>query len=190
MEIKTNNSIREKYIIGFQRSSPPTEIVIHGTGGGSTGQGMIDWMMDGERAAEYRKGIALFHYLNDRDGTVTEIIDPALWVYHSSSGAHDMTTIGIEHMNPDARNQAQYTDEQYQSDCDLIIMLLKKYPLINSIIGHVQNTLKYSGLKYVKVPCPGNYDWTLLQKMLAVNEYNFELSEEHLTMEAIKCQIK
>jgi hypothetical protein len=180
MEIIKNKSIREKYMSEFHRQSPPIEIVLHGTGGGSSAQGIIDWMMGGERSEEYKKGIALFHYLVDRDGAVTEIIDPTMWVYHSSSGLHDMLTIGIEHINPDKKNNKIYTGPQYQSDFELIKMLLEKYPAIKSIIGHTQNTLKYSGPEHVKVPCPGNYDWPLLQKMLAVDGHAFELGNEHL----------
>jgi hypothetical protein len=174
-----NQSIRQKYMAGFHRQSQPIEIVMHGTGGGTSSHGMIDWMLGGERAAEYNKGIALFHYLIDRDGQVTEIISPSNWVYHSSSGLHDMLTIGIEHIKPDALNTTEPTDEQYQSDLEMIVFLMNQYP-INSIIGHVQNTLKYSGPQYVKVPCPGIYDWVRLQTMLQNAGYEFNLETEHL----------
>ena len=179
MNIIVNTSIREKYMSGFPRPGKVTEIVIHGTGGGSTSKAIINWIMGGERAKEYLRGVALFHYLIDREGGIIEVINPSKWVYHSSSGIHDKETIGIEHINPDAKNQDAFTDEQYQSDLDLILFLITQFP-VTSIIGHVQNTLKYSGQKYVKVPCPGNYDWPRLQKMLFESGHEFNFGEEHL----------
>lgn len=179
MNIIVNTSVREKYMDGFKRPGPVTEIVLHGTGGGSTAKGMINWMLAGERAAEYKRGIALFHYIIGCDGEIIEIINPSRWVYHSSSGIHDKETIGIEHINPDAKNQDDFTDEQYRADLNLILFLINQFP-ITSIIGHVQNTLKYSGPKYVKVPCPGNYDWSRLQEMLSDSGYEFNLGVEHL----------
>ena len=105
MNIIVNTSIREKYMAGFPRPGQVTEIVIHGTGGGSTSKAMINWIMGGEREKEYRRGIALFHYLIGREGGITEIINPSKWVYHSSSGIHDKETIGIDHINLDAKNK-------------------------------------------------------------------------------------
>jgi|WetSurMetagenome_2_1015567.scaffolds.fasta_scaffold02376_16 N-acetyl-anhydromuramyl-L-alanine amidase AmpD len=172
-------SIRQKYFEGFKRLNAPSEVVIHGTGGGSTAQGMIDWMLSGEREEEYKKGIALFHYLNDRDGKIYEIIDPDNWVYHSSSGRHDAVTIGIEHLKPDALNKTALTEEQYDSTVEFLVFLINKYP-ITSIIGHVMNTIKYSGPKYVKVPCPGEFDWIKLQLLLKNAGYNFHYESEHL----------
>jgi len=162
---------------GFVRPSLPTELVIHGTGGGSSSDKFINWMIGGERSKEYEKGVALFHYLNDRDGAITEIISPDRWVYHSSSGSHDAVTIGVEHINPNSKNETYYTDNQYKADIELIVFLMDKYP-INTIVGHVQNTLKFSGPQYVKVPCPGNYDWLRLQTGLNMIGLNFTLVRE------------
>ncbi len=181
MNIIVNTTIRDKYHQGFDRDQPITEIVIHGTGGGANAQGLINWMLNGERAAEYQKGVGLFHYLNDRNGDIYEIIDPARWVYHSSSGIHDKYTIGIEHINPNPKNAAEYTDAQYTALEELILKLLDDYPLINTIVGHVQNTLKYSGPKYVKAPCPGNFNWTRLQTALNAGGLGFSLGLERLS---------
>ena len=158
-----NKTIREKYHQGYLRNRPITEIVIHGTGGGSGANGMIVWMENGERAEEYKKGVALFHYLIDRNGDQYEIIDPGRWVYHSSSGAHDETTIGIENINPSPNNDAEYTDAQYDSLAALVLKLLEEYPSIKSIIGHGQNRLKYSG-GYKR--CPGNFNWERFRDMI------------------------
>lgn len=167
-----NTTIREKYHSGFERTKPITEIVIHGTGGGSNAESLLSWMEDGERGEDYKKGVALFHYLNDRNGNVYNIIDPERWVYHSSSGAHDEKTIGIENVNPDASNNLGYTDAQYDALEGLILQLLNDYSDINSIIGHGQNKLKYSG-SYKK--CPGEFfQWERLETALNQAGYNFQ----------------
>ena len=148
---------------GFDRKDSPTEIVIHGTGGGASAAALIDWMRSGERAKDYSRGIGLFHYLNDFDGSITEIIDPKKWVYHSTSGQHDALTIGIENMNKSPHNDNGYTDKQYTALFELIDELMKKYS-IKSIVGHGYNGKKYSNLDK---NCPGNFDWQKLGKHLS-----------------------
>ena len=163
MNITINNTIRRKFMAGFVRSSDPNEIVIHGTGGGASASVMIDWMLSGERVKEYVRGIALYHYLIDFSGEVIEIISPDNWVYHSSSGAHDKLTIGIEMMNKSTNNENEYTDRQYTALFGLIDELMKKYS-IKSIVGHGYNGKKYSNLDK---NCPGNFDWQKLGKHLS-----------------------
>jgi N-acetyl-anhydromuramyl-L-alanine amidase AmpD len=177
MKMKINRTIREKYTPGFLRPSKPIEIVIHGTGGGASADVMIKWIEAGERATEYVKGIALFHYLVDFDGTTTEIISPDNWVYHSSSGSHDQLTIGIELMNKSAGNTNGYTDLQYGCLFNLITDLMDKYP-IKSIVGHGYNDLKYSGTDKA---CPGNFDWARLGEFLKAN-YEVDYEPRHYTI--------
>ena len=176
--MKINTTIREKYHRGFDREGEKvTEIVIHGTGGGVTASGLINWMLTNGRPSEYKKGIALFHYLIDTNGEVTEIISPDNWVFHSSSGTHDKTTIGIENINPDAHNESEYTASQYQGLIKLITVLMKKYP-ITSIVGHGQNRLKYSG---TYKECPGSkFRWDIIENELLSRGYSFQKSKEHL----------
>lgn len=146
--------IREKYSQGFSRkNSDVTEFVIHGTGGGSSAKSLIRWMISGERAEEYKKGIALFHYLIDRDGTVYNIIDPAKWVFHSGSGEHDIHTIGTELVNPTIGNIGSYTDIQYVNLAKLIFDMIKSFPGIKLITTHNYLQTKYSGFGK---SCPGN----------------------------------
>lgn len=176
--MKINTSIREKYHRGFDRENEPiTELVYHGTGGGVTASGLINWMITNGRQSEYKKGVALFHYLIDPNGEVTEIISPENWVFHSSSGAHDKNTIGIEMVNGSAHNENDYTANQYNALVKLTATLMKKYP-INSIVGHGQNKLKYSG---VYKECPGiKFRWDIIENDLLANGYSFKKSKEHL----------
>jgi len=172
MNIKINNTIRDKYHTGFVRSSEPIEIVIHGTGGGDSASTMIAWMMSGERIKEYMRGVALFHYLVDFTGEVFEIISPNMWVYHSSSGAHDKLTIGIELMNKSASNLNDYKYDQYKALFDLLSQLMEKYK-IRSIVGHGYNAKEYSG---TDKNCPGNFDWEKLGGYLTDKYYQYEYS--------------
>lgn len=182
MNLTVNNSIRNKYMDGFVRSSDPIEIVIHGTGGGSSAKAMIDWMMGGERAKEYVKGIALYHYLIDFNGDIYEIISPNKWVYHSSSGAHDRLTIGIELMNKSASNNDGFTTEQYKALFKLIDNLMEQDRII-SIVGHGYNAKKYSN--YDK-NCPGNFDWEKLGKYLSDKGLKTEYEPRHYTIKGVK----
>ena len=176
--MKIDTKIRTKYHMGFDREGEPiTEIVIHGTGGGSSASGLINWMLTAGRPSEYKKAIALFHYLIDTDGETTEIISPENWVFHSSSGQHDKTTIGIEHINSDAHNDKEYTAAQYAALIKLITILMKKYP-ITTIVGHGQNKLKYS--KAYK-ECPGSqFRWDIIENELLSQGYSFSKSKEKI----------
>ena len=177
VDIIIDRQIRTKYQAGWIdkiRTNPITEIVLHGTAGGTTAEGLLLWMLSGERAKEYYKGIALFHYAIDRDEPhIVEIIDPSYWVYHSSSGSHDKETIGIELVNPSKTNRAEYTDNQYEMVFNLVFKhLLQTYPSINKIVSHDYNMKTFSGLP--PKGCPGTgFDWTLLEKKLTSNNKKF-----------------
>lgn len=172
-----NKSIREKYHRGFDREGEDiTEIVLHGTGGGSSSVGLINWMLSAGRPSEYKRGIALFHYLIDLDGEVTEIISPDNWVFHSSSGQHDKNTIGIEHINADPHNGNEYTAAQYAALIKLLSVLTKKYPTINTIVGHGRNKFAYSK---VYKECPGpRFRWDIIENELLAQGFSFEKTKE------------
>lgn len=164
--ITIDTKIREKWHKGFNRSEKPTEIILHGTGGGGT----YTYVFNGGRKELYQVGIALFHYLIERDGKTIEIIDPEKWVYHSSSGKHDEETIGIEILNPSANNTQAYTIQQYKSLYDLIVELFQRYP-ITLIRSHNMTKQIYSG---TGKPCPGNFNWHDLEVWLSDSGYEFE----------------
>lgn len=161
MDIKVDTRVRDRWHSGFEREKDITTIVLHGTGGGSSTEGLIKWMLDGERGDSYERGIALFHYLIGRDGEIIELIDPEFWVYHSSSGRQDRRTIGIELMNPDPSNIAEYTLDQYDSLFWLMFEnLFPSYPTINAIVSHNRMKEKFSG---GSKDCPNNFEWEALE---------------------------
>lgn len=167
--ITEDTRIRDLYRKGWEnkkRKKPITEVVIHGTAGGSNAESLLKWMAGGERAHEYNKGIALFHYLIGKAGKVIEVIPPNYWVYHSSSGWHDKKTIGIEMMNPSKLNDISYTNEQYNALEKLIFdFLMPAYPTLNRITSHRYNRIIYKH-NYQK-HCPGTgFDWAKLDSML------------------------
>jgi len=171
--------IRNKFHKGFKRKTPPTTIIIHGTGG----TGTYKWMKKGERGNNYRKGISLFHYLIERDGRIINIINPNRWVWHSHAGWHrdkngniiqrDASTIGIELENTSSKNTNGYTKEQYDSLSLLVFdNLMIKYP-INIIMSHSRSYKKY--LKKTKpLACPGpKFDWSKINEQLELNNYSY-----------------
>lgn len=172
MEIHRDTMIRTKFHPGFERSKPVSEIVIHGTGGGGT----LRYVRMGGRAEEYHRGVALFHYLIERDGTITEIIDPRRWVYHSSRGKADENTIGIELENLDFGNLGDYEAAQYRSLLWLIFEhLMKEYPSIDVIMSHSRSYEKYNGKKKTGVPCPGpEFEWNIVEDEMISRGYMFE----------------
>ena len=171
MNVINYPDVRNKFNQGFDRTIPVNEIVLHGTGGGSNAQSILKWMMSGERGDEYKKGIALFHALVDTNGDIYQIIDTNKWVYHSSSGAHDKETIGIECLNTTSGNTGDINEEQYSALLEYIQMLLNKY-LITRIVGHDFNDLKYS--KKTK-GCPGpKFQWDKIKSYLTDNGYTFD----------------
>jgi N-acetyl-anhydromuramyl-L-alanine amidase AmpD len=148
--------IENKFI---RKVSDISEIVIHGTGGGQSAKAILNWMLSGERAEEYKKGISLFHSQIDRNGDIYNILSNLFWCYHSSSGQHDKYTIGIELVNPLEENMGNYTDLQYKVLFELLESYKELFP-IKSIVGHGHNKKKFSnGYKN----CPGNFDWEKLQ---------------------------
>lgn len=176
MNIKIDQAIRNKWHQGFERPAPPYEIVIHGTGGGGT----YRYILDGGRSDEYKRGIALFHYLIDRDGTVTEIIDPDSWVYHSSSGRHDSKTIGIELLNPSHANDTEYTDRQYAALGLLLQELMGRYT-IRVIRGHSKSYEVFNGKKKPNPQCPGNFNWDYIANQLQLEGYKYNNGDDEIT---------
>jgi len=170
MEIIKELRIREKFTKGFLRGNNVYEIIIHGTGGGSTAEGMFNWMLTGERQERYKQGIGLFHYLIDRQGKIYEIISPEMWVYHSGTGKHDSETIGIELINTSSKNLDEFTSKQYES-LDFLIDYLLQYYYIEIIEGHGQCQKRLTG---IYKQCPGNFDWN------AITPIGFEIKNESL----------
>lgn len=172
--IHQDTEIRGKFHNGKSRKAflgSVKEVVIHGTGGGGT----LEYVRGGGRAEYYYKGIALFHYLVETDGTIWEIIDPDMWVYHSTRGIDDRNSIGIEIENPDRLNRAEYKKEQYDSLNWLIYKhLMGRYPKIDTILSHRRAIEKrYNGTRTKE--CPGKgFDWSKLEDYMTKNFISFQ----------------
>lgn len=174
MNIIKNIEITQKYHPGFNRNYDDIqELVIHGTGGGSSGEALIKWMISGERQESYKKGIGLFPFFIDFEGITYKFSDLNKWFYHSSCGKHDKHTIGIELLNSSAFNKNKYTKLQYKSLFELIFEnLLLNFKNIKSIVGHDYNGNRFSG---IKKGCPGEgFDWIMLEKEFKSRNIKFE----------------
>lgn len=153
-----------KYHNGWHRPIDDIEeIVIHATPGKSA-TGLLNWMLKGERSGQYKKGIALFHFLIDPTGLVYQIAPINRWYYHSSSGKHDKVTIGIEILNSDVNNEGDFTGYQYEGLEHLIFdTLFRSCINIGRIVSHDYNNNTYSGNRK---GCPGkNFDWDKIHNM-------------------------
>lgn len=177
MNIQQDLRLREKYTQGFARTKPVKYITVHGTGGGSSAARLLKWMLKPGKQREdwYKRGIALFHYIIDRDGSIIELIDPDKWVYHASVGKWDAGSIGIELMNPKSDNSGDYTSMQYRALTFLCKELIYKYP-IEKIYSHkyAKEVIAKRGSKN----CPGNFNWKKFSKELYNKESFQELNKE------------
>ncbi len=177
------NEIANKYHQGWatklRNANTIEEIVIHGTGGGSSAMALLQWMLNPGVIQEhnYNNGIGLFHYLNDFNGDMFQILPVEYWCYHSTSGNHAMKEIGIENMNSSPTNQNEYTVEQYKSLMELIFNMLEIYPSITRITSHKYNINHYNDVETAKKynkECPGNFNWDLLTYDLNMMGYQFK----------------
>ncbi len=174
MHIIKRFDVTEKWHPGFKRNLGINEIVVHGTGGGSSAEALMNWIISGERQESYQDGIGLFHFIIDYDGTVYQIAPVDIWFYHSSCMGHDALTIGVELMNKSVVNKNEYTEQQYIALSNLIY----KFAFMSEnfrIVGHDYNGLYYSHL--VK-GCPGNFDFEKLYDMLNVNVHRIYYKDQ------------
>lgn len=185
--------IRNKYHKGYKRKdSEVTHLIIHGTAGGQSAKSNLKWMMSGGymgngvyRSEQYSKGVALFHYIIDRDGTIYDIINPHNFVYHSSTGGNsskqtgfDRNTIGIELTNPDRENHGYYTPQQYFSLVWLYTFLVDRFPKMKYIYGHGSIKREKTGKNKV---CPGpNFDWKRFGSYLEQENISVNISDEKI----------
>lgn len=169
--------IRDKYNTGMPRKdSLVTHLIVHGTAGGSKAEDCLKWMIKGGdmgggrfRRDDYKRGIALFQYMIDRDGKIIEVISPHKWVYHSSTGQFDINTIGVELINPDRANGGTYTDFQYKSLAMLFKFLIERFENLKILQGHGAIKKEKSGSTKV---CPGTgFVWPKLNSLLIDNMY-------------------
>lgn len=195
MVIKVDTRIRDKFkggtaIIngqtqtfdgGYVRDREVNWFVVHGTMGGDTLNWVANASLKSAQGMDYCRGIALFHYLIDQKGQVTEVLNPEKWCYHSSIGIKDAATIGVELENPSSDNSAPYKEIQYKMLVELYDILRKKYPKMDTILSH--NRCKQKVLfeaKGLPAPqwakkCPGpGFDWDQFRAMIKSSGYKFE----------------
>jgi hypothetical protein len=181
MKIFFKPEIFEKFHNGFERKTAPDRIIVHGTGGGQSAQALFNWILgpEFERAQAYKNGEG-FPFLIDRNGDIYQLQDPATtWAYHSSTGRMDQKTIGIETVNPDPGNNAEYTDSQIESLAGLILMLMDQFG-IKHITGHGQYKKEITG--HGK-QCPGPlFPWEQIEDAITDAGYRCELKSESISI--------
>lgn len=83
------------------------------------------------------------HYIIDRDGSVTQLVDEGKRAWHAGAGGwHDQgdinsRSIGIEVINPSLGHSLPYTEEQINALIELSQKIIKKYGILpHNIIAH------------------------------------------------------
>lgn len=177
IKIIKNTKIREKWHTGFSRwPEDVTEIVIHATAGigqikwqeksdleniqrlidnSKTDAEKAKWLAEYKRVSQWKNGIGIPQYNIDRQGNVTEIIDPFRWTYHSCSGEHDRHSIGIEFDKVKSDNSDDITSAQMESGVQLCKQLCVMFPNIDKIVSHWHNWYTY--YNHSPKPCPGPF---------------------------------
>lgn len=180
-KIKKDKVIRKKFEPGMKRTYETVDwFVVHGTAGGGTLNWWRNTPLNSKRGRLYTRGIALTHYLIERDGTIWEIVDPKkYWLHHASIGKLDKGTVGVELLNPTRDNSGPYTEEQYQALADLYEHLYSPktfrkaiFPEMSVILGHCRAKQKISG---GWKNCPGDgFDWDKFGEVLKTRGYTYE----------------
>lgn len=168
--IKQDYSVTEKWHKGWARSPDSvTEVVIHHTDGIGNIETLKKWMLGGERKKQYVKGISLFHFAVDREGSIWKAGPVSRWWYHSCSGRHDRFTVGIENIH----KTGPFTDAQYESLCWLLFEYMPHFcPSFCRIVSHDYNYSTYSN---GKKGCPGPYfDWKRLESEMSKRNITFD----------------
>lgn len=159
IEIVKDYSVTDKWHKGWSREMRDiTEAVIHHTDGGGDIYTLKQWMLGGEFSSRYKKGKGLFHYVIDREGRIWEVGPLSRWWYHSCSGKHDRSTVGIELIH----KSGPYTDKQYEALSRLLFDYLPPDVQFSLIVGHDYNYKKYSN---DTKGCPGpDFRWERLEE--------------------------
>jgi N-acetyl-anhydromuramyl-L-alanine amidase AmpD len=168
MKITDKKYISKKYFPGFPRPKEKiSTIVVHHTDGEGTFANLEAWMTGKDALADlYSKGIGLFHFAIDKDGSIYQIMDIDTWCYHSESGTADSFSIGIELIH----RTGDFTPQQYESLSWLIKKLNEESPL-QFIVSHDYCRRFISGL--TRKFCPGDsFDWAKLALMVGANPPN------------------
>lgn len=149
------------------------EIVIHHTAGNGDWPILKNWMLNGERQKNYKKGVGLFHFCIEKKGKIINSWPLDQPVFHSSCYLHDLETIGIEVIH----KYGEFTQPQYDSLVRLCNLLISKCD-IKRITTHDYNYLKYS--KKTK-GCPGKmFKWAELEKYLSKKGIKFTSNGKNL----------
>ena len=154
---------------------PKTDLVVwHCTAGGSA-RGSMEWLARPHSGAGY-------HFIIDRDGTVTALTPLTRTAWHAGLSAWPVPvsgvgakqsvngrSIGISFANwnvaPDQPNAEQITEAQIVAACALAKALAARYPALKSVTAHVRHRDVSPGRK--SDPLPSALDWPAFRARLA-----------------------
>jgi N-acetylmuramoyl-L-alanine amidase len=116
----------------------PTMVIIHYTALPSLRFALNNFKTDSvdsavEKLAPYGAANLGTHYIIDFDGTIYELVPSTVMVRHVIG--YDHVSISIQNVGSDA---SYLTEEQLESNAELINFLHYKHPSLNFLVGHME----------------------------------------------------
>jgi len=157
----------------FPNTGKKSFLILHGTAGGSSAQGIADFF----KRTENTNAPVSSHYIVDQIGTIIQTVLEKDGAYGNGevhnpnwSGNPNYYTISIEHVKPDDQNATPLTPAQQAASFALIKDICQR----NGIGMHdADDTTGITGHFAIdpvnRARCPGNYPWSELWAFLKGN---------------------
>lgn len=136
-------------------SGPKTDIVIHGTAGGSTAVGIANFFKNTEGGTNP----VAAHYIVGTDGDIVQCVQEKDGAWSNGSTEWNNKAVSIEHVKSALDNSSEITSAQKSASFELIGDICKR-----NNIGSL-NIWPHSAV--FNTACPGPYPWDDLRKYLA-----------------------
>lgn len=182
--IETDYSSKSSSRAGYK----PTHIVLHGTAGGSSAEGIANYFKNSTVQASA-------HIIIDQGGNVVQGIslDDAAWANGALTSEHasylpegvnpNLYTISIEHVKSSTDNSDALTDIQAQKSFEVIQCLCDAYGIPKRAGDAIGGIISHADIDPVnRSRCPGPYPWNQLYAFLKGEETVLELTDPVVQM--------
>jgi hypothetical protein len=150
----------------FPDTGKKSFIIVHGTAGGSSAEGIANYFKGTEGGSEPVSS----HYIVGQDGTVVQtvlekdgsyangVVNNANW-----TGNPNYYTISIEHVKPDDANATSLTPEQQRASFELIKDICERNGIGKHDADDSTGITSHASIDPVnRARCPGDYPWDTL----------------------------
>src|SRR2546429_5106772 len=165
----------------FSNTGKKSFVIIHGTAGGSSAQGIASFF----RSTEGTDHPASTHYIVGQDGAVVQTIAEKDGAYGNGvvnndnwSGNPNFYTISVEHVKPSTDNSDALTDAQKQASFKLVKDICERNGIgMHDADDNTGITGHFAIDPVNRARCPGLYPWSELWAYLAGNQQPQEEEE-------------